>query len=52
MAITQIGYLILGLTAGAVVLFCWLGVECRRGHAPLPKASETIRGVSPEPPPN
>ena len=31
MAITVIGYLILGLSVGAVVLFCWLGVECRRG---------------------
>jgi hypothetical protein len=30
---TEIGYLILGLCVGAVALFCWLGVECRRGAA-------------------
>lgn len=33
MAITlsAIGYLLLGLSAIAVMLFCWLGVECQRG---------------------
>lgn len=31
--LTAIEYLMLGLAALAVVLFCWLGVECRRGSA-------------------
>lgn len=29
--LTEIGYMLLGLSATAVLLFCWLGVECRRG---------------------
>lgn len=29
--LTAIGYMFLGLSAIAVVLFCWLGVECWRG---------------------
>lgn len=29
MVITEIGYLLLTLSAVAVLLFCWLGIACR-----------------------
>ena len=48
--LSAIGYLLLGLSALAVVLFCWLGVECRLGLRQSAHHRRTSAGARPRSP--